>query len=314
MTNPTHTQAIEKNKTSSTWFRAVRPFSFTASVIPVLFGAALAGTNGEYWLLPLVLIAAVILHAGANLISDAYDFKLGVDRPGSPGSSGVLTEGLLSFSQVHRAGLLAFGISAAIGAGLATYRGWPVLALGLIGLLGGYLYCGGPRGYKYAGLGDLMIGIFMGPMMVFGSYGVLTGDFTTFGRIAFESIPIAFLVTAILHANNMRDSEADLSSHVKTVANQLGLKNSQRYFAALIIGAYAFVVGMVAAQILPPIALITLLSFKLSVPLLQAAWAAGPAHRESLIALDVRTAQLHLMFGALLCVALAVNVAMHLGG
>ncbi len=51
------------------WWKALRAYSFPASVVPVLVGAALAlDAGGEvYWgLLPVVLVCAVLFHAGTK--------------------------------------------------------------------------------------------------------------------------------------------------------------------------------------------------------------------------------------------------------
>ncbi len=50
-------------------WKALRAYSFPASVVPVLVGAALAlDAGGEiYWgLLPVVLVCAVLFHAGTK--------------------------------------------------------------------------------------------------------------------------------------------------------------------------------------------------------------------------------------------------------
>lgn len=52
-----------------TWWMATRPFSFTASVVPVTLGAVLAGYHGQFnpWLFALTLLGSVLIHAGTNL-------------------------------------------------------------------------------------------------------------------------------------------------------------------------------------------------------------------------------------------------------
>src|SRR5690606_21038959 len=70
-----------------TWWLAVRPFSFTASVTPVVLGSVLAGYDGAWdWLIfAITLVASVAIHAGTNLINDYYDWKKGADTPESLG-------------------------------------------------------------------------------------------------------------------------------------------------------------------------------------------------------------------------------------
>jgi 1,4-dihydroxy-2-naphthoate octaprenyltransferase len=287
------------------WFQAARPFSFTASAIPVLLGAAIAGRQAELWLLPFALVAGVLFQAGTNLVSDAYDFKTGVDRPGTSSGSGLLVQGKITFEQAHRAGLICFAIGSVLGLIMIAARGWPVAMLGAIGFLGGYAYCGGPKGYKYLALGDLMVGLLMGPLMVYGSYAVLTGDFANWKPVFIQSTPIACLVIAILHMNNFRDIQEDIQSGFRTVANLIGEKGSKTYYLLLVGIAYLSVVAMAATGLAPWAALIVFLSLKPALPLIQDVMKAPEKTPSALVMTDVRTAQLHLLFGVLMSAAIA---------
>ena len=65
------------------WIQAVRAFSFTASMVPIVVGAALAlYYEGEVlWsLFPIVAVCSILYHAATNLISDYFDHKKGVDK------------------------------------------------------------------------------------------------------------------------------------------------------------------------------------------------------------------------------------------
>ena len=83
----------------SLWYRATRPFSFTASIIPVLVGSGLRAAGGRAsrrWRSCSAWSAAVALQAGTNLVNDYYDRQLGADHSGSLGPSRVIQEGWLS--------------------------------------------------------------------------------------------------------------------------------------------------------------------------------------------------------------------------
>jgi len=192
------------------WIQAIRVFSFTASILPVFVGAALTLYQKEpiaWGLFPIVIICSILFQAATNLISDYDDFKNGVDQDYTFGSSRVIVEKLLTPGQVRNAAFLAFGIGCLLGLLLVYFRGIPLLMLGIIGLMGGYLYTGKPIGYKYIALGDLCVFILMGPLMVIGSYFTLTGTYHT--DILLASLPIGCLVSAILFANNLRDIHHD---------------------------------------------------------------------------------------------------------
>lgn len=289
------------------WFRAVRAFSFTASLTPVLLGAALAvGAPAVRWeLVPLVALGCVLVHAGTNLISDAADYQRGVDRPGTHGGSGVLVKGLLVPGQVFRFGLLLLSAGSVVGIVLVCVRGWPVLGLGLLGVLGGFFYGGRSFGYKYVGLGDLMVFLLMGPLIVVGTHFTLTGGFSL--RALLASLPVACLVTAILHSNNFRDIVQDSSCGVRTLANLLGPRFAKVEYFLLVIAAYALATVLTVRQLLPPWALLVVLVLPTAVKNLATVLRASPERAAEFASIDVETAKLHMAFGVLLSVGVALG-------
>ena len=59
------------------WVQAIRAFSFSASIIPVLFLWVLALTEDyiiNLWHVCLLLIGMVALNSAANLVNDYYDY------------------------------------------------------------------------------------------------------------------------------------------------------------------------------------------------------------------------------------------------
>ncbi len=314
-------QEVEKSVSDSTaptgfklWLQAVRPFSFTASITPMLLGGALAYYNRQvgivgqidWYFLPLILVCGLLYHAGSNLVSDFFDHKYGVDAGDTKGSSGVLVQGLLQPSQIYKAGLLLLAVGTLLGITFIVARGWFAAVLGVIGLLGGYFYCGGPRGYKYIGLGDALVGILFGPLMVFGSYFCLTGS-TDMLYIFLISLPIGFLVIGILHANNTRDIDHDRRVHAYTVAGLIGFTASKVYYGGLVILAYVAVIGFVATNLLPLGALLVLVTLKPAIDALKKVFTSSDPHDEKLAMADVASAQLHLGFGVMLIVGTVVS-------
>ncbi len=290
------------------WIRAIRAFAFTASVMPVVIGAMLAlGSDGEvtWYLLPLIAVATVLFHTGTNLISDVADFRRGVDRPGAHGGSGVLLEGLLTSRQLFLAGLAAFTVGSGIGLAIVYVRGWEILLFGLAGLVGGFFYGGHKFGYKYVALGDPMVFVLMGPLIVVGTAFTLTGRFEwTFLLV---SLPVGCLVTAILHANNTRDIVDDRQAGARTVANTIGLTAAKVEYVGLVGGAYAIVVGLVIAGSVGVWALLVLLSSPIAIGNILRILRARPGDSSPIVDADVRSAQLHLLFGLLLTAGLLIS-------
>jgi 1,4-dihydroxy-2-naphthoate octaprenyltransferase len=291
------------------WWQALRAYSFPASVTPVVVGAAAAlGHEGvNLWgMLPVVLLCSVLFQAGTNVINDYFDYARGVDQ-NDPynGSSGVLTRGLMRprAAFAYGAGLFAAGVL--LGLVLVYYRGLPMLLIGAIGLLGGYLYTGGPRGYKYLALGDVLVFVLMGPLSVVGSYYALTGDVTLAVLVA--SLPVGALVAAIMAVNNHRDAASDQNAGVKTLSNVIGFRASRLENLILPVSAYLFVALAVLLGVLTPWSLLVFLSLPLAWKNLRAIKESGEEDVRELSYLVERTAQLHLLFGVLLSVGLALG-------
>jgi len=218
-----------------TWWIAVRPFAFPASVIPVLLGTAAAVQAGgvEFHLFRAVaaLGAMMLLHAGSNLISDGMDFRRGLDRETGP-VSGAVVRGWLSSSAVIRGGLLLTGCGALIGLVLAWLTGPVLLLIGAIGMAGGLFY----SRLKYIGLGDLTVLLVFGVLGTLGAWTVQTGS-ASWIPVCW-SLPFGLLVTAILHANNWRDQAGDAARRVMTPARLLGGRGSRIYYGVLLSGPF----------------------------------------------------------------------------
>jgi len=279
------------------WWLAARPWSFTASTIPVLLGGAIAAYNGHanVFLFVLTLIGSVAIHAGTNLINDYYDYRKGADTEKSLGQGGSIQKGVLTPRQVFGGGIAAFAIGAVIGLYLVTVSGPLILVLGIFSILAGFFYTAGPAALAYIGLGEITVFIFMGPIMVIGTYYVQTQMVTW--PVVIASLPIGCLVAAILHANNLRDLDGDRLIGKRTLATILGRPRANIEYEILVGGAYVTLALAVIAGLLPWVTLIVVATIPAAAALIQRVTAnsdpvaLNPALR--------KTAQLHLRFGAL---------------
>ncbi len=299
----------QERSSISIWFQAFRPFAYSASVTPVLVGAmiALAYYPGEikWFLFPIAMIAGVLFHTATNLVSEYFDYKKGVDRIDTYGSSRVIVESLLEPRKVLVAGYIAFALGFALGGILIYFRGVEMLLFGVIGLLGGYFYTGAPFGYKYVALGDFLVFTLMGPLMVIGTYFTLTGDFNM--NVLYISLPVGFLVAAILHANNLRDVLHDSNVKIKTMAILFGLKGSIAEYYFLVLGSFLSVVIMTIFEVLSPWTLLVFISFPQALANLREISKAEIEKPEKIAMMDVKTAQHHMMFGLLLSIGLLLS-------
>jgi 1,4-dihydroxy-2-naphthoate polyprenyltransferase len=303
---------VQSRSGFSVWIQAVRAFAFPASVVPVLVGGMLAMRSGapvRWELFPIAIICALLYHAATNLISDYFDYQKGVDKDYTFGSSRVVVDGLLTAKQIYAGGWLLFGIGAALGLILVAVRGTSMLLFGVVGLLGGYLYCGRPVGFKYFALGDIGVFTLMGPLMVLGSFYALTGILDL--KAVWVSVPIGMLTVAILHANNTRDIAHDTAAHIKTTASVIGHSAAKVEYFFLVIGAFVAIIVMVATKVLPIWSLVVLISLPPALKNLKTMLASHPGAVEDIATLDVLTAQHNLMFGLLLAISIAVGALVH---
>ncbi|MDQ6650718.1 MAG: LLM class flavin-dependent oxidoreductase [Actinomycetota bacterium] len=287
-------------------FEISRPFSFTASTVPVAAAGALAGLAGRLsWpLFAASLVASVLLHVGTNVVNEIYDVRKGLDAITSPRASHALVSGRVREREAFALAAVAFALATAIGVGLVVARGWPVVLLGLLGLVGGAGYTMPPLQYKYRALGLPLVFLLMGPLMVVGSYYVITGRLAWPPVVA--SLPIGLLVTAILHGNEWRDTGEDARAGIRTLSISFGRGFAHLLFVSLIVSAYVVLSLAVAVKALPPLSLLAMLSLPLLVRAVRASELGAGGQQRAIAMIDLETAQLHAAFGALLVAGLAI--------
>jgi len=281
------------------WVEILRPFSFTASVVPVATGGALALLHQRFatGLFVTALVASVLLQAGTNIINEIYDVRQGIDSIVSPRASHAIVKGRINEKRAFALAVVAFGMAALLGAVLALERGWPVIALGIVGLVGGAGYTAPPLQYKFRALGPPLVFFLMGPLMVIGTYYVASGRFGWDAAVA--SIPVGLLVTAILHGNEWRDISEDSRAGISTLSIRFGRRAAHVGYTVLVLGAYLALATAVMLQVLPTGSLLAMLSLPLLVTILRNSELGSAGQQRAIAKIDLQTAQLHATFGGL---------------
>jgi 1,4-dihydroxy-2-naphthoate octaprenyltransferase len=225
--------------TVRTWLLAARPKTLPAAAAPVIVGSALAVNRGVFRIGPALaaLLAALLIQVGTNLANDVFDFKKGADTSGRTGPLRVTQAGLLTPNQVLGGVILTFGLAAVIGLYLILVGGWPILVIGVLSILSGIAYTGGPFPLGYKGLGDLFVFLFFGFAAVCGTYYVQAGSLSV--AAIWAAVPMGALTTNILVVNNLRDIASDRAVGKRTMAVRLGVKGARVEYVLLLVLTYA---------------------------------------------------------------------------
>jgi 1,4-dihydroxy-2-naphthoate octaprenyltransferase len=294
----------------------MRPFALPASTMSVLFGTVLAVTVGGGKFKGLLFLAALIsmavLHTGANLLNDVYDYKKGIDRKVNPVSGGVV-RGWITQQEALVAGWLFLVVGSGIGLFIYSQVGTPILVIGTAGVLIGILYTWGPLPLKYSALGDLAVFLNFGVLGALGAWTVQTGTASWVPVI--WAVPMSLFVVGILHSNNWRDIRSDSEGNIRTMAILFGDRRSERYYDFLIFAPFILILVLLsisrATDIgpkMPLTVLVTLLAVPLAIKLKRRGERRhDPRRVKDFLALDGATAQLNLLFGLLCIVALGLG-------
>jgi 1,4-dihydroxy-2-naphthoate octaprenyltransferase len=289
------------------WFWLARPFSLTAATVPVLVGTALALEDGGFAAGPFLamLVGSLFIQAATNMFNEFYDEQRGLDTATSVGIAGSIVSGRVHARAVLLGALACYTVALVMGLYLIWVGGWPILLLGCLSALGGYLYSAGPRPIAYTAASELVVFLFMGVLIVVLAYAVQTGDFPL--RVALAATPIGALVSAILLANNVRDMDSDRRGGRRTLPIVFGRRGGVSVYRALIAASYVLAVILAVAGTVSPLALVVVLSLPLAARLWRGIGASKVPER--LDPVVKRTAGLHLVFGLLYTLGILVGAA-----
>ncbi len=263
---------------------AARPQTLPAAAAPVLVGSAVALWAGVFQALPAVaaFVGAALIQVGTNFANDYYDAVQGADTADREGFTRVTAGGLIEPAEVKRAMVATFALAILSGTYLVYVGGVPILVVGLVSVVCGVAYTGGPYPLGYHGLGDVFVFVFFGLVAVTGTYYVqaaaAAADAVGYGPLAvglapmdalglavLASLPIAAISTNILVVNNVRDREEDAQTGKTTLAVAFGYGFARAEFVALLALAYATPLYLWLVDGLSPVVLAPLLSLPLAV-------------------------------------------------
>lgn len=284
------------------WMIAVRPWSFPASAMPVITSIAYLFWKGAEidWLFGLwALVNIVIFHAAGNTWSDYFDFRKKVDAEDTFGAK-TLTTGMFTEKEIFRLSLSLTVVATVAGLALMALTGLPLLWIGLGGVLCTLLY---PM-LKYNALGDLVI------LMAYAFLPTIGTSFVTTGAIDWSvlliALPVGLITDGILHSNNTRDTLTDRRAGIKTMAMGLGHKASAILYGFEVIFPYVWIGVLSIIGLMPITTIVIFLTLAVAIGCAKTMMHSLEGGSGVIADLDVRTANLQLMFSALLTVAFIV--------
>ena len=247
----------------SFWFRNARPISLPQSMLPALTAVALsAGTGNFSWIAAVVCVIGVMFaHLGMNLLDDWFDYYKGSGearkKAANEGFRGrmtkypYLTSGEATPKQLLVAVCVFLGIAAVMGCVVLAIRGSMILWWMLAGFIIGFSYSGGPLKLGFRGLGELVIFVMFGPLMMTGVYYAITGEVTP--KIAWLSTSVGLLVTNIVYTHSVLDAVPDQKMGKFTMAHLMGSdKGMMALSGVLNVLPYILVVtGVILGQLHP---------------------------------------------------------------
>lgn len=225
-------------------WRLTRPFTLTASLVPVATGVALAVAVGTWRPGPAAafMAAAMLIQAATNMFNEYFDYRRGLDTHEMVGIAGAIVRDGVSPRTVLALGWGFAGAAIALGLYISASSSWWVFATGLACIGVAYLYSAGPVPLAYTPFGELVAGVMMGPVIVLLSYFVMTGELSAVALAV--SAPIGLLIGSILMANNLRDLDQDIKGGRRTLAIRLGRRGASRVLAGVFVAAYVIVFGL----------------------------------------------------------------------
>lgn len=287
------------------WVLAARPATLPAAAAAVVVGSALAAADGVFrWDAFLVtLFAAVAIQVGVNYANDLADAEKGADTAQRIGPTRAVASGLLTPRQMKLGIAVAFGLAAIAGCYLIWLAGWVILVIGIVSIIAALGYTNGPIPYGYYGLGEVFVFLFFGLVATVGTRYVY--DRTASADAWLSGVSMGFLAAAILVANNVRDIDTDRIAGKRTLAVILGRPAARWMYAGMVFASYATIAVAVVGGILPPWALLTLVSIPIVIRPMQAIFTTteGPP----LIGVLKATARLQLVFAALLAAGVLIG-------
>ena len=225
-------------------------FLLVAGLLPYVLGAALAFHVHQTFDLFLFLVGLLGLFfalVGIEAFIPYFGWRLGKDRVAKPALFVALG---------------AFFLAGLIGLFLSWLVGWAVLIFAGLGFLGAYCYLGPPLKLACRGLGELVIALCYGPLMMAGSFYLQAHSLDGFSL--WVTLVPSLLLFAIAIVNEVPDFLQDRLVGKRNLCVRLGPKSTVRLYSLVIVSFYHLVPMAYYKGLFPRLTLLAMLCIPLS--------------------------------------------------
>jgi 1,4-dihydroxy-2-naphthoate octaprenyltransferase len=239
------------------WFKNARSIALPQSLMPAITALVLGlGIDGFNFIAAVIAVVGVVFaHLGMNLADDYFDYiqvpqesrdklvRMGIRARTS--KCPYLKDGSATVKQLRNA-MIIFLLIAAVCGVVVTLFNFSTQLLWVVGitLILGIFYSAPPLKLSYRGLGELIIGIIFGPLLMVGIS--LAGCGHIDPTIAMISVPVGLLVINILFTHSFLDMEADKAAGKMTLARLLK-SNTANLIAVIVFNMAPFAIVVYGA-------------------------------------------------------------------
>jgi len=292
--------------------------SLPTAAAPVIVGVGLAVHDGVLAPVPALVgfLGSWAIHV-AGLFTDNHELlRRHPEIEEHPELTHAVEDGTLRLSTLRAAAAGAIAVAILTAPYLYGIGGWPVLAMGAIGIAASLWYHGQPWAYVRTGLADPVFVLMFGVVGVVGTYYI--GAAAVHGAPApwqlLRSLPLAAflvglpagtIVTSVMVIDDLRDHEFDRAKGWRTGAVRFGLDWSRTEITLLVSFAYVAPIAFWLALGFDAWVLLPLASLPLAYRNVRAVWTLR--HRTELIPWTPRMAMLSVVHSVLLAMGLALS-------
>ena len=151
------------------WIEATRPKTLPAALCPVLIGLTIVISSTTIHILSAIitLVCALLIQIGTNFANDYFDHKKGADTKKRVGPKRGIQTGKITEKAMKKATIVSFTLAFILGLVLIMHAGIPILIIGILSIICGVIYTGGPFSLAYTGTADIFVLLFFGMFYYF---------------------------------------------------------------------------------------------------------------------------------------------------